>query len=295
MAHVRALTQFERSRLGCASGGAAAREETASERQMQVALLRRQTAAAAEQVRVALEEAAQSRSSRVMLADYAAKTDELRSRLGRAKTVQALLQAQQRRQGAIVTALQEEKTAIRHVANLLRTLLEAVEGAHAAHLSCMSFWSGMEDEKCAAAVEESVRRCVRAAVGGVGSGSGAELMSLAQAGQEAKAKADKDASQLLLQSDKLMKSWLPIVWTDQIVESEMAKATRALGEATALLYSMEKQRLAVEGELKARHPDIVAVERALMVLFWENPKDPERLNQKLSALKDKVAGSVPPK
>ncbi len=288
VARAKALVELEKSKIGRGAGEAAAGEETAAEKQMQVAVLRRQTAAATEQLRLSLEETAQSRSSRVMLADYAAKSEELGSRVGRAKTVLTLLQSQHSRQSMIVATLQEEKIAVRHVANLLRTFLEALDGAYAAHTSCVSFWATLHDEKGVALAEESVRRCLRAAVGGLGSASATELTTLAQSGREAKAKEEREANHLLVQSENLTKTWLPIVWMDQTVEGEMAKATKALGEATALLCHMEKQRLAVEGDFKARHPDIVAVERALMTLFWENPKDPEKLNQKLSALKERV-------
>ena len=286
MARARAAAEHEKS--GARPPGKAGSK---TELQMQVAVLRRQTEAAADALKDALEEAAQVRTWRVTQADCAARSEALKGQLARARSVLALLQAQQRRQTQLVCAMQGERMAVRHVANLLRTLLEALEGANAAHIRCMLFWKALREHggTGGGALADCVQRCIEAAMGS-GSGATAEgLAAAARAGREARAQSEHAAAAAVARAERAAAQWGPAVRTEGAAESEAQRAAKRLGEATALLCLVEKQRLAAETEARARNAEVVAMERALMPLFWENPKDPEKLNQKLAALKDRLA------
>ena len=320
MAHVSALVEAEKRRVVVEG-----RQESlsATELQMQVAVLTRQLTVAKEQLKgkhrkvfflveskcvcirfffssflilslkVALEEAAVLRSHRVVLCEKTASVELALARLEKLKRLEALLLRQSERHATLMKLQQQEKLNVKHVINVLRTLLDALDGAKSAHVKCIAFWKSLSEETPVSAEQLSltVSRCVAAACGDAKQDSSSEnlLMHLVREAREEEKKLQAAQRQERSRSTATLASGL-VALRESIaaIDPENTKALKHIADMTKLICALEAQRAQHESAQKLQHPDITAMERALMPLFWEEPNNPVKLNAALTKLKERL-------
>ena len=215
-------------------------------------------------------------SSKVILEEYSLLLEDQTIQYDRICREIDWLRNQENRLKLLFNCLLFEKNQIKHISNLINTInaaLMAEAKRHKNKLNYMEKCSNKSEESNASGLENLISKDFQR-----------DLESERKRKQQKKEQLKKQIEYL---NSCIEKGRNVLNEKDSFLE-DYEKCSVDVKKCAEVIGKIEKRRNDHESYQKSLTNEIVIVEKSMMYLFWDNPSNPQRLNQTLQKLKEKL-------